>query len=263
MREFSIGEAARVVGVSPSTVRQWVDVGLVDVRRTGAGHRRFDAAAIDRLQRVRDLRDTLRLPLEHIRDRLGAAVAAAPVSGADGAAHLGGRLRVARQARGVSLRSLAEQAGLSASHLSAVERGHARPSVATIKRLTGALGVTVGSLRSPGSAPCALVRGGEAELLDLGTPGVLIEDLAPTAQSLEPQLFTLAPGAGSGGGYRHEGEEFFFVLAGRIEVVLDGAERYSVGPGDSLCFPSTRAHRWRNAGAVVARVLWINTPPTF
>jgi excisionase family DNA binding protein len=272
VREYSIGEAARVVGVSPSTVRQWVDIGLVPVRRTRAGHRRFDVSAIGNLHRVRDLRETQHLPLENIRERINESPG--PRAGADGAgatqprsepseSRLGERLRVARKATRISLRALAERAHVSASHLSAVERGHARPSVATLQRLTGALGITVGSLRSPGSAPCALVRGGEAGLLEVGIPGVVIEDLAPAARALEPQLFTLAPGAGSGGGYEHEGEEFLYVLAGTIEVVLDGVETYRVGAGDSLCFPSARAHRWRNPGRSPARLLWVNTPPTF
>jgi uncharacterized cupin superfamily protein len=38
---------------------------------------------------------------------------------------------------------------------------------------------------------------------------------------------------------------------------------HELGPGDSFAFPSHLAHAYRNPGSKVARVLWINTPPTF
>lgn len=264
-REYSIGEAARIVGVSPSTVRLWEDQGLVATRRTHAGHRRFDSAGIQRLHEVHDMREEHRRPLALIRDQM--ASRAQPLTERTvpppDEVHLGTRLRAARQSQGMSLRRLAERAGVAASHVSAIEHGHARASLASLQKLTNALGMTVGSLRDDGIRAYALVRGGEAGVLDVGIPGVRIEDLAPTAAALEPQLFTVAPGAGSGGSYRHEGEEFLFVLSGVLEVVLDSTERYLVGAGDSLCFASTRGHRWRNVSSEPARLLWVNTPPTF
>ncbi|HEY6379181.1 MAG TPA: cupin domain-containing protein [Candidatus Dormibacteraeota bacterium] len=260
-----MGEAARIVGVSPSTVRLWEDQGLVATRRTSAGHRRYDSADLRRLHEVRDIREEHRRPLALIRAQ-SAAARRAPAEAAPpgaGEVHLGTRLRAARQARGLSLRGLAERAAVAASHVSAIEHGHAHVSLATLQKLTGALDITVGSLRDTGMPACALVRGGEAGILDVGIPGVRIEDLAPAATALEPQLFIVAPGAGSGGSYQHDGEEFLFVLSGVLEVILDAAERYLVGAGDSLCFPSTRPHRWRNASSEPARLLWVNTPPTF
>jgi transcriptional regulator with XRE-family HTH domain len=237
----------------------------VATRRTNAGHRRFDTADIRRLHEVRDIREEHRRPLALIREQIaqqpGAASDSSPAAADE--VHLGTRLRAARQSQGLSLRGLAERAAVAASHVSAIEHGHAHPSLATLQKLTKALDITVGSLRDTGIPACALVRGGEAGVLDVGIAGVRIEDLAPAATALEPQLFTVAPGAGSGGSYKHDGEEFLFVLSGVLEVVLDSAERYLVGPGDSLCFPSNRAHRWRNAAGEPVQLLWVNTPPTF
>ncbi|MDQ6915348.1 MAG: cupin domain-containing protein [Actinomycetota bacterium] len=173
------------------------------------------------------------------------------------------RLRAARLGLGISLRELARRAGVSPSYASAIERGQARPSVAMLQRLTAGLDVTVASLVQPAVPSCTLVRVGDARMLDIGVPGVLIENLAPAARSLEPQLFTLEPGAASGGSYRHEGEEFLYVLEGTLEIWLDGNEHYRARPGDSLCFSSMRGHRWRNPGRKPARVIWVNTPPTF
>jgi uncharacterized cupin superfamily protein len=80
---------------------------------------------------------------------------------------------------------------------------------------------------------------------------------------LEPHLVRLPPGGGTGEAYAHPGEEFLYVLQGTIEVVLDEVEIYTVGPGDSLTWPSEVAHRLHNPGDTEARALWVNTPPTF
>jgi molybdopterin-binding protein len=39
MREFRIGQAASLLGVSPDTVRRWADNGRLKTRRTQGGHR--------------------------------------------------------------------------------------------------------------------------------------------------------------------------------------------------------------------------------
>jgi quercetin dioxygenase-like cupin family protein len=80
---------------------------------------------------------------------------------------------------------------------------------------------------------------------------------------MEPHLFRVAPSAGSGESYAHEGEEFLYVLQGCLEIDLAGGERHLLEQGDSFYFESSTQHRWRNPGRREARVLWVNTPPTF
>ena len=79
---------------------------------------------------------------------------------------------------------------------------------------------------------------------------------------MELHLFHVAPGAHSGQSYAHEGQEFIFVLSGRLKVKLVD-QWFELGPGDSLCFESHQPHSFRNDGAKEATVLWINTPLTF
>ena len=84
--------------------------------------------------------------------------------------------------------------------------------------------------------------------LDIPIPGVRIEDLSGAARLLEPQRFSIEPGQGSGGEYTHEGEEFLYVLEGTLSITLDRREHFDVHAGMSLCFESTRRHRWWNPG---------------
>jgi uncharacterized cupin superfamily protein len=61
---------------------------------------------------------------------------------------------------------------------------------------------------------------------------------------------------------RHEGDEFGYVLEGRLSLNIDDTVHELVA-GDSFAFPSHLAHTYRNPGPDVTRVIWINTPPTF
>ena len=175
---------------------------------------------------------------------------------------LGARLREARSQRRLSLRALAAAAGVSPSLVSGVERGVVHPSVASLQKLSAALGTTVASLLAA-PAPACRPLGGEVVPLDISIPGVRIDDLSGTAQLLEPQRFSVEPGHGSGGEYAHDGEEFLYVIEGTLSITLDGSQTFDIASGMSLCFESTRRHRWWNPGTVVTRVLWINTPRSF
>ena len=106
------------------------------------------------------------------------------------------------------------------------------------------------------------MRHGARRAVEAGR-GVRIEELAALATHLEPQLFVLAPGATSDGAYAHTGEEFMYVLQGRVAVWLDAHERHELGPGDALTFPSSLPHRFVALGADETRILWVNTPPSF
>jgi len=49
MHQFRIGEAARLLGVSPDTVRRWADAGRLTTCRTTGGHRTIAGPDLARL----------------------------------------------------------------------------------------------------------------------------------------------------------------------------------------------------------------------
>lgn len=290
-----IEEAARLVGASPSALREWERQGLVRPTRTSGGARRYGADDVERLHRIRSWRTVDGLNAAAIRRLLEASAAGTSSGGRHGpgagghdlvwpgspglsgpsaqvgrrpapadALPAGSRLRDVRRQAGLTLREAAARSGLSPSFISALERGVTGASIAALRRLVEAYGRTVGELLSD-AAPATgrLVRPGERRVLDAGR-GIRIEDLFAAPTVLESQLFVLAPGASSDGFYRHVGEEFMFVLAGSLGVWLDEPhEFYRLEAGDALTFPSTVDHRIAALGGIETRVLWINTPPTF
>jgi transcriptional regulator with XRE-family HTH domain len=175
----------------------------------------------------------------------------------------GRRLRERRERRGLSLRQVASLTGLSASFISGIERGMANPSVAALQKLTAAYGVSIVDLMEVDLPPRGrLVRTANRQRYDPAA-GVVMDQLNFGDHKMELHMFTVEPGAGTGGAFHHEGEEFIMMLEGRLHVSLDALEQYVLGPGDVLYFESSHRHEWINPGPEVAVFLGVNTPRTF
>jgi transcriptional regulator with XRE-family HTH domain len=194
------------------------------------------------------------------------AMALADLRAPDGdGVHVGGKLRHTRRLRGLTLKEVADNAGCSESLLSKIENGRATPSLKTLQRLASALGLTVGRLFAQPDDPNEIVmRATQRIRIETNDSGDKLEPLAHHSGShlLECHLHHIMPGGGGGGNFQHEGEEFGYVLEGEIELTV-GGRKYVTGKGDSFSFRSEKPHSWVNKGKTKARVLWINSPPTF
>ena len=90
-----------------------------------------------------------------------------------------------------------------------------------------------------------------------------IKWLIPSAQKnqMEPILVEMAPGGETAEDDPHEGEEFGYVLAGTVKIVL-GDRTEKARKDESFCFRPTAPHKLVNAGKGVCKVLWVSTPPS-
>jgi DNA-binding transcriptional MerR regulator/quercetin dioxygenase-like cupin family protein len=258
-RFLTVGQTARILGVSASTLRLWENVGLVSPARSNGRYRLYSPELLKVLKRIKYLRDVQRLNVPGIKRELGGTIAAKPKT-AERA--LGPLLRKMRQRRDLGLAEAAARAGISAGFLSSLERSQANASVATLQRLATAYGTTVMELFHTPSHHGRLVKPNERRVLEVH-PGVRMELLSSGAPMLQSMLFRVAPLAGSDGAYSHQGEEFIYMISGTLEIWLDELQCYVLQAGDSFWFESTHGHRWFNPGDTEAALLWINTPPTF
>ncbi|WP_448808769.1 helix-turn-helix domain-containing protein [Agromyces bauzanensis] len=187
---------------------------------------------------------------------------------------LGARLREARTKRGLSLRSVAQALGVSASLISQVEIGKTQPSVSTLYALANHLGVSLDELlgiAAPGSTPPAapmfghsgaalpdVQRAADNPVIEMEN-GVRWERLAVGAGGpADGVLVTYQPGASSsieGKLMRHAGIEYAYLLEGELTLQLE-FDTYVLRPGDSLQFDSTRPHLYTNRGTVPAKGVW-------
>lgn len=259
---YTVGDAARIAGISPTTVRVWEREGLVRSRRSASGYRYFGEEELGRLRRIAYLRRTERLNGAAIHRVLAEEAGRTPGPRSRNEIAVGQRLRRLRQQKGMTLEQAAAASGLSASFLSSVERDQTGISPASMHKLAETYGATLTSIMRRAAPRLAqLKRPGRRRAIR--NHGVTMEQLVDGQTMMDPSIFTVEPGAGSGGSYSHAGEEFVYMLQGSLEIVLGEGEKHSLKTGESLYYPSTIEHRWRNPGTETAQALWVNTPPTF
>jgi len=257
---LKIGDVARMVGVSPSAIRSWERLGLARPQRTESRYRLYTAEDVKLLKRARFLRKVrgLNAPaIAHVMKREGRVSPAASAA----TVTLGRRLRQLRLRRGFSLARVAKAVGISVGFLSALERLQMSASVGTLRKLARFYKVNILDFFGPSESHGPLVSPHKRKVLETGR-GVRMELLAWGNTIMEPHLFRIAPKAGSGESYSHEGEEFLYVLRGELKISIRDDE-YRLKPGDSFYFESAMPHHWLNPGRSETWVLWVNTPPTF
>jgi len=257
---LKIGDVARKVGVSPSVIRSWENLGLTRPRRSESKYRLYTADDVKLLKRARFLRKVRGLNAAAILQLLKREGRVRPA--ADGnAGAIGTHLRQLRAKRRLSLAQVARAVGISVGFLSALERSQMSGSVGTLRKLARFYKTSILDFFDTQEARSLQVRPRERKVLDAG-PGVRMELLAWGNTVMEPHLFRVAPGSGSGDSYTHEGEEFLYVLRGELQIAVNEDE-YRLKPGDSFYFESATPHHWKNPGRAETWVLWVNTPPTF
>jgi DNA-binding transcriptional MerR regulator/mannose-6-phosphate isomerase-like protein (cupin superfamily) len=259
-RPLRISEVAQRVGISSSALRAWEALGLVVPRRTQSRYREYTESDVRMLRQAIFLRRARGLnpaAIVHVLRRQGVVIAPPDAPRAPGQ-----RFRRLRTGRGLSLAQVARATGVSVGFLSALERGQMRSSIATLRRIARFYRTNILSFFEAAEENPRLVRPAQRKILET-TPGVRMELLAWGHTAMEPHLFRVRPGGGSGESYAHEGEEFLHVLRGDFEIWLNSGEHYRLKPGDSLYFESSTPHRWKNPGRSETWLLWINTPPTF
>ena len=262
---FSIGEVSQAVGLAPQTLRLWERERLIKPRRTDRGYRVYTEPDVQRLREIKQLRKVEGLNFAAIRKQLGDAPETANLNGrasGDSSEAPGERLRRLRIKAHKTLKEVSAATGLSISFISALERGGSGASVASLRLLAGAYGVNMREVFGADleqSSP--LVRGAERPVMQWDN-GVRFEEMTTGEKVMDPSFIRVPPGAGSEGFYSHNGEEFIYVISGRLFVELKDQGTFRVMSGDTLYFPSTTPHRWWAEEEPVEAV-YVNTPPTF
>jgi transcriptional regulator with XRE-family HTH domain len=191
---------------------------------------------------------------------------------------LGPRLRLAREARRLSVRELARRIGCSASLISQIERGLSVPSVGVLYALATELDSSLDYLlfgsdqaqrmelrraaadsaaATPG--PGIVQRGDGRKIIDLAS-GVRWERLTPGADAMTDFLEVVySPGGHSTDErrpLRHDGREYGLVLSGTLQANV-GFESYELGPGDSIAFDSSTPHEYVNKTDEPVHAIWV------
>ncbi|MGE0503535.1 MAG: helix-turn-helix domain-containing protein [Rhizobiaceae bacterium] len=176
---------------------------------------------------------------------------------------LGQRLRDRRLALGLTLKEVADRAGLSVGFISQIERGITTPSLSSLVSVARVLGAHVSDFLAQPKVTAPTTRHDQRPHYAIGGHSLTYERLSTSfpGNVLRSVVIHEPPG------YRsepiaHEGEEIFFILDGAITVEVDG-EQVILQTGDSIHFQSTRVHSTWNHTTRATTILHTCTMDVF
>ena len=165
-----------------------------------------------------------------------------------------------RREGGLSLKNLANETGLSPNYISQVEKGEITPPVSVLLQLSKALEIDSSILLREEKSRAV---GKSAEEYKKRTENYAYETLTPEARHKHLKAFKVFIDPKSEHrkvSYQHPGEEFQYVLKGKIEVMV-GENKNVIGPGDCLHFDSSIVHKLRNISSEKAELLVVLYTP--
>lgn len=177
--------------------------------------------------------------------------------------YIGVKIRELRNQYGLTQEELADRTELTKGFISQLERGLTAASVATLNDIVTCLGSNLSDFFREEAEP-QMVFGEEDYSVKIDKNGNRTAWLVPSSQvkSLEPILVTIRPRESLDPDKPHEGEEFGYVLSGRI-VLHHGDRCLTVNAGESFSYGTNRNHWISSDSDEESAVLWISCPPNF
>ena len=175
---------------------------------------------------------------------------------------IGAKIKRIRLSNQLTLEELANRSELTKGFLSQLERDLTSPSVATLENILEALGTNLKDFFSEDEDEQIVFS--KDDFFENIQDDYKISYIIPNAQKneMEPILIELKKGKNSMEIDPHDGEEFGYVISGRLNVIL-GDQIYHVKAGESFYYPAKKIHRIENPGQRPAKFIWISTPPMF
>ena len=177
---------------------------------------------------------------------------------------IGYRIRQLRIKNGLTLEELASRTELTKGFLSQLERNLTSPSLQTLENIAEALGMTMSRFFAEESEEKEVFTAEDVFVDEQDDKTIFW--IVPNAQKndMEPILLELEPGGESKMIEPHEGEEFGYVLSGKIFLRYDTEKTGTpIKKGETFYIKGDDAHCLVNKSSTKARVLWISTPPVF
>ena len=175
---------------------------------------------------------------------------------------LGGKIKQMRNQLGLTQEELADRCELTKGYISQLENNLNSPSITALTDILSALGSNLAEFFQEEQEEKVVFT--KDEFIEKDSDGVVWNWLIPNAQKnmLEPVLVELAEDTSTAGDIPHEGEEFGYVLEGKIAIAL-GNKRHICKKGEAFYYSASKPHSIINKGRGKAKFIWISTPPNF
>ena len=175
---------------------------------------------------------------------------------------IGSKIKRLRLQLNLSQSELADRCELTKGYISQLENDLTSPSIATLIDILAALGTNLSEFFR--KEDDSRVTFSESDFIEKHEDGMVLKWIIPNAQKneMEPVLVELLSGASTSVDFPHEGEEFGYVLEGKICISL-GESKYICKKGETFYYAANKSHSIKNVGKTIAKILWISTPPNF
>ncbi len=175
---------------------------------------------------------------------------------------IGDKIKQLRLQCDLTQEELASRCELTKGYISQLENDLTSPSIATLIDILSALGTSLKEFFDEKEEEKIVFT--ENDFIEKKTEEMTLNWLVPNAQknSMEPILMQLNAKSSTEKDVPHEGEEFGYVLQGKI-VVHIGNKKHVCKKGDSFYYVADKTHYIENNGECICKFLWISTPPTF
>jgi transcriptional regulator with XRE-family HTH domain len=175
---------------------------------------------------------------------------------------IGSRLREIRVQRKMTVKEVADLAGVSIGTISQIERNISSPSIRILERLRRAMNIPLMELldrsehkRSPVNS--VVRRSSDRPVMEFKEGKVIKELLSPAGDhDIQFMRIIFRPGVDQTDVLIGSGEKAGLVVSGTLVLDVNG-ERFILEAGDSFQFSSQLHHAIRNMSDVDAEVIWI------
>lgn len=177
---------------------------------------------------------------------------------------IGDKIKNRRVSLGLTQEELAERADLTKGFISQIERDLTSPSVDSLFDIVEALGTNISDFFKE-EVKDQIVFSKDNYIINIDEENNnSINWIVPNSQKniMEPIILTLEPNGKSKIYDPNEGEDFGYVLKGKIKLIL-GEEEYKISSGECFYTKCDKTREIVNNGKKIAEILWITNPPSF
>lgn len=174
---------------------------------------------------------------------------------------IGLKIKNLRQIKNLTQEELANRCELTKGYISQLENDLTSPSIETLKDLLNALGTSFSEFFEDDEPQIVFKKD---EYIEKINDNFKTTWLVPTSQknSMEPIVVELDENATTEKDLAHEGEEFGYVISGKIELNV-GKQKYIVNQKETFYFVANKPHFIKNIATSKSKILWVSCPPNF
>ena len=175
---------------------------------------------------------------------------------------IGKKIKDIRNRCNLTQKELADRCELTKGYISQLENDLTSPSISTLTDILTALGSNLKDFFAEDEEKQIVFT--KEDYFSTDNDNHTITWLVPNSlkNAMEPIIVELKPGCSLTKDMPHEGQEFGYVLKGKVVVVV-GNKPYKVKTGETFYYDTNKVHYIKNTSNDVAKIIWISCPPNF